>query len=70
MITHDTPDSSNIARIEYDADTGTMFIDFRSGKRYRYSDVSTDLWNQFIDAPSAGQFFNQRVKSAYKGVEV
>jgi hypothetical protein len=67
MITHDTPTSTNIARLLYDQDAGVLKIEFRSGKIYEYEDVSYDLWNQFTTAPSAGKFFNERIKNAYKG---
>ncbi len=67
MITHDTPTSSNIARLKYFPEKGVMQIEFRNNKTYEYEDVSYDTWNQFINAPSAGRFFNERVKNAYKG---
>ncbi len=67
MIQHDTPTSSNISRLKYDDAAGKLYIEFRSGKTYVYDDFSYDAWNQFISAPSAGQFFNQRIRDAYKG---
>lgn len=70
MITHDTPESSNIARLHYDAATGELKIEFRSGKTYRYFDVPTDVWNMFIDAPSAGKFFASTIKDVYQSQAV
>lgn len=70
MNIHETPTSSNISRVAYDADNANLYIEFRSGKTYRYSDVSPDTWNQLIEATSTGTFFSQRIRTAYKGVEV
>lgn len=65
MTRHQTPQSSNISQIAYDAASGQLYVEFRNGRIYRYSEVSPDVWNQFIDADSAGQFFAARVKNAY-----
>lgn len=70
MITHDTPTSSNIARLQYDEEVGKMQVEFRSGKTYEYDDVPYDIWNAFVSAPSAGKFFNSTIKDVYKGRQV
>ncbi len=66
MITHDTPESSNIARLSYDEENSTLTVEFRNGKRYSYLDVHYETWNEFISAPSAGKFFNQHIQGKYK----
>lgn len=66
MITHDTPESSNIARLSYNEETSTLTVEFRNGKRYYYLEVPYDTWNEFISAPSAGKFFNQYIQGKYK----
>lgn len=66
MLTHDTPNSRNIARLNYNDDKGELMIEFRSGKFYRYHGVPYDTWNQLIKAPSAGQFFNANIKGKFK----
>lgn len=66
MLTHDTPHSSNIARLNYNDDKGELMIEFRSGKFYRYHDVPYETWNKLIEAPSAGQFFNANIKGKFK----
>jgi hypothetical protein len=70
MITHDTPTSSNIARLQYDEETGELSVLFRSGKTYQYEGVDSDTWNAFTTAPSAGRFFNQEIKGKYKEQQV
>lgn len=70
MITHDTPTSSNIARLQYDPDTAVLRVEFRSGKTYAYSDVPYDVFNVFQSAPSAGKFFASTIKGVYKEKQV
>lgn len=66
MITHDTPHSGNIARLNYDDEKGLLMIEFRSGKFYRYHGVAYETWNKFIEAPSVGRFFNSEIKGKFK----
>lgn len=68
MTTHDTPTSSNIARLHYDAETAVLKIEFRSGKTYSYEDIPYDIFNAFVSAPSAGKFFNTTIKGVYKQI--
>lgn len=70
MITHDTPNSSNIARLNYDDDKGMLMIEFRSGKMYRYHNVDYNTWNKLIEAPSTGQFFNSQIRGKFKEEQV
>jgi hypothetical protein len=70
MTTHDTPTSSNIARLKYNPDTAELDVEFRSGKTYRYSDVPYDIFNAFVAAPSAGKFLNSTIRGVYKEKQV
>lgn len=70
IIIQPTPTSSNIARIAHDATTGTLYVEFKTGKTYKYAEVSPDTWNHFVDAPSTGKFFAERIKDAYKSTQV
>jgi hypothetical protein len=66
MITHDTPESSNIARLIYDDQNGVLQIEFHSGAKYEYLDISYDIWNMLISAPSVGKFFNSTIRGVYQ----
>lgn len=70
MITHDTPTSSNIARIIYNDDNGDLDVEFRSGKTYRYHNVPYEVWNFLIEAPSVGRAFNSDVKGKFKEEQI
>lgn len=53
--------SSQIESIGHD---GTeLHIKFNSGSTYSYSNVDDSLFNRFLDAPSAGKFFQAEIKS-------
>ena len=66
MITHDTPDSSHIARLQYDETSSQLIIEFRNGKKYSYSDVPYEIWNDFIESPSAGKYFSANIRGKYQ----
>jgi hypothetical protein len=70
MITHDTPNSSNIARLSYDDEKGNLMIEFRSGKMYRYYDVPMEIWTGLISADSVGRFFNSNIRGKFKEEQV
>lgn len=58
-------DSSMIRRIEYDDATRELDIIFTSGKVYTYFDVRRNVYDDFLDAVSKGQFFNAFIKDQY-----
>ena len=58
--------SSNISSIGYDPGTGILEIEFKSGGIYQYSNVSTEVYQALLSAPSVGKFFYQNIKSSYE----
>jgi len=56
----DTPESSNIASIEYEP--GTLYVNFRKGGSYRYTDVSYDKFQELKSSSSKGKFLNAEIK--------
>jgi hypothetical protein len=56
--------SSNVASIGYDPDNMILEVEFLSGGLYEYYNVPEFLFNDFINAPSKGQFFDQHIKKA------
>ena len=70
MIVHETPTSSNIAKIVYDEENSSMDIFFKSGRTYRYEQIPYEVWNAFVEAPSAGKFYSSSIKGTFNGVEL
>lgn len=50
--------SSMLASCEYDTVTKELIVTFTNGKDYIYVDVDKQTYEDLINAPSAGKFFN------------
>jgi len=66
----DTPESSNISRFGYDADSSVLAVEFKNGGVYNYFDVSAAVFEQMQAAPSKGQFLAQNIKGHYRYARV
>jgi hypothetical protein len=55
-----------IASAGYDPPTGVLEIEFLSGAVYQYSDVSVDIYEALINAPSHGRLFHSRIRNAFR----
>lgn len=55
--------SDNLEEIGYDPATETLEIMFRGGRIYQYFNVPLFLFEQLMEAPSHGSFFNQEIKN-------
>jgi hypothetical protein len=58
-------DSQSLRSIGYDKRTGTLEVEFRTGGLYRYASVPVELWSDFLQAKSKGQFFQERVRDHF-----
>lgn len=65
-----TPESSNIARFDYDDKSRILTVEFKNGGRYNYYDVPVRVFDGMKAAPSKGQFLAQNVKGAYRYARV
>lgn len=57
--------STNILSVGYDETTSTLEVEFNSGSIYQYYNIEPALYEQFMQAPSKGQFLNVYIKNAY-----
>lgn len=57
--------SSNINGVAYDKEARQMYVEFSGGLKYKYSGMSPDTYEDFLDAPSKGEFFAQNIKGQY-----
>lgn len=53
-------ESSNISAIGHAGHT--MVVQFKNGTKYRYENVSAELYQRILDAESVGKAFNELVK--------
>lgn len=62
-------DSSAIRKVTYNPKTEKMNVQFvGKGKQYTYVGVPEDVYRDFVNAPSAGKFFNDNIKDDYIAV--
>ncbi len=62
--------SSMIYRIEYDEAAQALDITFTSGKTYTYYEVPREIYVEFLDAGSKGQYFNDNIDHQYSYAQV
>ncbi|WP_082323363.1 KTSC domain-containing protein [Xanthomonas oryzae] len=55
--------SSNLVSAGYDSASETLELEFKDGSVYQYYNVTDHLYQQFVHAPSKGQFFNAYIKN-------
>jgi hypothetical protein len=58
--------SSTIVSVGYDAATGTLEVEFKSGDVYQYFDVPPRVHEEFMAAQSQGKFLHQHIKGRYR----
>lgn len=65
--------SKNVSEVEYDAESKELFVTFKSGKKYKYSDVPADIYEQCKNPSpefSIGKFINANVARSFEYEEV
>jgi len=62
--------SNSIQAVGYHEESGTLEVEFRNGRRYRYAGVGKADYFRFLNADSPGDFFHKNVKGRFKHVEV
>ena len=62
--------SSSIHSIGYDEPSQTLEVKFVHGRVYQYADVALEVFEQFLQAPSKGQFFQDEIRDAYPYIQV
>jgi KTSC domain len=64
--------SSNISGVAFDTKDKSLYIKFKTGSIYKYSDVEfcEDLHDDLIDAASPGSFFHSSIRDVYPGSQI
>lgn len=55
--------SSNIRAIDHDGND--LIVEYKSGAKYRYKNVSNDLFESLKSAESKGRFMNSEIKGKF-----
>ena len=56
-------DSSNITEVGYDEQSRTLEIAFKNQRVYRYTPVTLEGYNLFLNADSLGSYFYKNIRS-------
>jgi hypothetical protein len=51
--------SSRITEMGYDDLSATVYVRFPNGRAWQYRNVPPEVWQEFVEAPSKGQFIHQ-----------
>ena len=62
--------STALAFAEYDEDTATLTIRFRSGATHCFYMVPRRVFEGLIEAPSAGRYFTAEIRERYRQTRV
>lgn len=56
-------ESSNLRSVGYE--NGTLYVSFHSGSTYSYDGVPQSVYENLLNAPSKGKYFNTNIKNRY-----
>lgn len=62
--------SSNIKSIGYRLSDGTLEIEFLTERVYRYANVPFYIYEELMDAPSVGRYFNLFIRNRFDFEEI
>jgi hypothetical protein len=57
--------SSNIVSVGYDEASQTLEVEFRDGAVYQYYNVNQNMYSEFMQSSSKGQFLSYQIKNAF-----
>ena len=63
-------DSSVIAEVGYDASSAILEVLFHTGRTYQYFRVPPSEHQNLLNAKSIGGYFNRKIRTRYRGVEI
>lgn len=63
-------ESSNIEAIGYEYEDEILYIKYLNGSVYKFYKVPKQIYEEFLSAPSKGQFMNSRIKGAFSYVKM
>lgn len=58
-------DSGHLDGVKYESSLRVMQVRFQNGYVYSVHGVSPELYKEFLDAPSQGEFYHQHIKGSF-----
>lgn len=62
--------SSNVSAIGYDMESSTLQVIFHNGSAYNYQNVPYNVFEDFVNSSSKGQFVHAYLKNRYSNIRV
>ena len=62
--------AANIRSVGYDAGKQLLEIEFTSGSIVQYSGVSPEVYRQFMNAPSPGSYFQDKIDENFSAKRI
>jgi hypothetical protein len=59
-------ESSSLKSVGYDELTQTLTVEFHTGKKYSYGEVPVEVYNDLLEAKSAGSYFAKNIRGKYE----
>lgn len=59
------PDSSNVEMVWYNNVNNKLTVQYKGDRKYVYSGVPEEVYEQLTDAESVGKFLNQNIVNIY-----
>ena len=61
----ETPESTAIRALRYDAERQRLIVRFFDGDEYAFVGVPGEVHRSFVDAESKGRFFSEAIRGRY-----
>lgn len=58
-------DSTTLRTVGYDAERQLLQIEFHDRSLYQYSDVPAAIYEELMQAPSKGAYFNRSIRATF-----
>lgn len=65
MIDMQRVDSSHIEAVGFDGKNEELIVEFKGGRRYAYSGVRKDTFDNLMAADSKGTYFGKEIKNSF-----
>lgn len=63
--------SSNVGKLGYDRDSGSLVVEFKNGGRYLYLDVEKFHYDAMtLGSGSVGKYFSENIRNKYRCIKL
>jgi lysyl-tRNA synthetase class 2 len=66
MVNMNVVTSSYVGAVGYDGENKVLYVQFRTGKTYKYSGVQLAVYDSFLAAESKGKYFAGNIRNHYQ----